>query len=121
MERNATTPIPYEEYLKTLPEKCQRCQSEPICYTTPDRCSLSKVKETKITVTYFVMAFVVNGSDKKEIRSEIVKDDENKAITLANEWHKEFQTFTDQIEIHIIEHVEINKEILNLSNKEKLN
>ena len=37
----------------------------------------------KNTVTYFVMAFNVN-TGKKEIRSEIVKDDKNKAIALAN-------------------------------------
>ena len=73
-----TDTIPYSEYLKTLPEKCQHCAAEPICAISPERCGLNETKEMKITVTYFVMAFNVN-TGKKEIRSEIVKDDKNKA------------------------------------------
>lgn len=112
-------PIPYDEYLKTLPEKCRHCPSEPICHTTPDDCSMDGVKEVETTTTYYVMA--QNASNKIVFRSEIVKNDKKKAITLANEWQKEFQTYTnDQIEIYVIEHIEIDKEILNLSNKEKV-
>lgn len=64
------------------------------------------------------MAFNVN-TGKKEIRSEIVKDDKNKAIALANDWHKEFQSYAnDKIEIYVTEHMEIDKEVLNLSNQD---
>ena len=69
-------------------------------------------------VTYFVMAFVVNDTGKKEIRHKIVKDDENKALDLANEWHKELQDFiNDTIEIQVTQHIEIDKVILDLTNK----
>ncbi len=79
-------------------------------------------KEAKTITTYFVMAFNVNAG-KKKIRHKIVKDDRDKAIALAEDWKKEFQAYTnDQIEIHVTEHIEIDSEILNLSNKvEKLN
>ena len=109
-------PIPYEEYLKTLPEKCQHCPSEPICDTNPGSCSLEETKEVKITVIYFVHAFSVN-TGKKCFRHEIVKNDKDKAIALANEWQKEFQAYTnDKIEIYVSEQIEVNKEILKLSN-----
>jgi hypothetical protein len=80
------------------------------------------IKEAKTITTYFVMAFNVNGG-KKEIRHEIVKDDRDKAIALAEDWKKEFQAYTnDKIEVYVTEHIEIDKEVLNWSNKEeKLN
>ena len=114
-ERNV---LSQEEYTAKLPEKCQHCAAEPICAISPERCGLNETKEMKITVTYFVMAFNVN-TGKKEIRSEIVKDDKNKAIALANDWHKEFQSYAnDKIEIYVTEHMEIDKEVLNLSNQD---
>lgn len=99
-------------------EVCAKCASEPICLYNPERCMPVKPEITSTKVTYFVMAFVVNGTDKKEIRHKIVKGDESKAVALANEWHKEFQAcVNDIIEIHVTEHVEINRNVLDLTNK----
>ena len=100
-------------------EVCAKCGSEPICLYNPERCMPVKPEVNTITkVTYFVMAFVVNDTGKKEIRHKIVKDDENKALDLANEWHKELQDFiNDTIEIQVTQHIEIDKVILDLTNK----
>lgn len=99
-------------------EVCAKCGSEPICLYNPERCMPVKPEIASTKVTYFVMAFVVNDNGKKGIRSEIVKDDEKKAIALANEWRKEFQAYiNDTIEIHVTQHIEIDKVILDLTNK----
>lgn len=100
-------------------EVCAKCGSEPICLYDPERCMPVKPEIASTKVTYFVMAFVVNDNGKKLIRSEIVKDDEKKAIALANEWRKEFQSWTnDKIEIYVSEHMEIDKEVLNWSKQD---
>lgn len=107
-----------EEYLSRLPEKCRTCAAEPVCYTSPDRCGLVEgTDETETTTAYFVMAFNVNDGKKKEFRHEIVKEDKDKAIALANGWLKEYLPYSDQIEVYVTETVTVHREILRLNNK----
>ncbi len=101
-------------------EKCKTCDAKLICTTTPNNCNLNEAKELTPTAKYFVMAFVMDGADKRKqvIRHE-VKKDKKEAIALAFDWHKDFLTYNlhDHIEIYLVEHVEVNSQILNLSKK----